>query len=67
MGTQIFFVSPQIRKFLGSFCNRNSANFWGVPARKYQIRELQNIYGPQIANPQITYCNNEYKIQYRMS
>ncbi len=30
----------KIRKFLGSFCKRNSKSFWGVPVRKSQIRKF---------------------------
>jgi hypothetical protein len=30
----------QIYKFLGSFCNQESANFLGVPVRKSQIRKF---------------------------
>ncbi len=47
----------QIHKFLGSFCNRKSANFLGVPVRKSQIRKFFMI-NPQTANPRISikYC-----------
>jgi hypothetical protein len=38
-----FFVSPQIRKFLGSFCNGKSANSRGVTVRKSQIRKLPTV------------------------
>ncbi len=37
MDTQIFVVSPQIRKFLGAFRNRKSTNLCCVPVRKSQI------------------------------
>ncbi len=29
-GHAISFISPEIHKFLGSFLNRRSANFWGM-------------------------------------
>jgi hypothetical protein len=38
VGKQTFFKSPQIRKFLGSFHYRESANFLGMPVCKF----LQN-------------------------
>jgi hypothetical protein len=44
--------TPQIRKFLGSFRNKKSAKFRGVPVQKSQIHKFVMI-NPQIANPQI--------------
>ncbi len=41
-------VIPQVRKFLVSFCKHKSANFWGVPVRKFVMID------PQIAKPQIS-------------
>jgi hypothetical protein len=43
VGKHFFFVSPQIRKFLGLSRKRKSANFCGVPVRKLQIRKLVMI------------------------
>ncbi len=50
VGTQIFVLvrKSQIRKFLGSFRNCKSANFWGVPARK-----SANLFGVQVRKSQI--------------
>ncbi len=50
---QIFLLvrKLQIRKFLGSFSNRKSANFWSVSVHKSQIRKFVMI-NPQIANQQ---------------
>ncbi len=49
-GQENFFVSPQIAnpQILGLILQSQIRNFWGVSVRKSQIRELQNIYGPQI-------------------
>ncbi len=54
VGTQIILLvlESQFRKFLGSFRNRKSANFWGVLVRESQIRKFVMI-NPQITNPQI--------------
>ncbi len=43
VGTKTFFICSQIHKFLGLFCNRRSANFWGVQVRKSLIRKLVMI------------------------
>jgi hypothetical protein len=47
----------QIHKFLGSFCNRKAANFWGVPVRESQISKFL-MFNLQIATSQIStkYC-----------
>ncbi len=47
METQIGFkvFKSQIRKFLGSFRYRKSANFLDVPVRKSQIRKLLWLIG----------------------
>jgi hypothetical protein len=42
--------AKQIRKFLGSFRSRKSANSLGVPVRK----SASFMINPQIANPQIS-------------
>ncbi len=53
VGKQIFLKSPQspIRKLLGSFRHRKSANFLVVPVRKSQICNF--FISPQIINLQI--------------
>jgi hypothetical protein len=45
MGTQIFSLvrKSQIRKFIGSFRYRKSANFWEVRVRKKQIRNFWGL------------------------
>ncbi len=43
------FRKSQISKYLGSFRNHKSANLWGVPARKSQIRKFF-MMNPQISN-----------------
>jgi hypothetical protein len=45
------FHKSQIRKFLSSFCCRESANFVGVPVRKSQIKNF--ITNLKFPNPQI--------------
>ncbi len=53
-GHDNFFSSSQTANplKLGSYRNWNSANFWGVPVCKSQIRKFV-IINPQIANPKI--------------
>ncbi len=53
--TQTYFVSAQISnpQILGLILQSQSANFWGVPVRKSQIRKFVMI-NPQIAYPQIS-------------
>jgi hypothetical protein len=62
VGTQIFLLvsKSQIRKFLGSFRNHKSANFFGVPVRKSHIRKFV-VIDPQIANPQISLLSQSEK------
>jgi hypothetical protein len=46
-------VATRILQILGLIPQLKFANFWGVPARKSQIRKLFVIINPKIANPQI--------------
>jgi hypothetical protein len=54
-----------IRKFLGPFPNRKSANFLGVPVRKSQIRKLGKEKG-SVSEPDILdyemQCNSVSKL-----
>jgi hypothetical protein len=58
MGKEFFLVvrKSQIRKFMGSFRNRKSANFSGAPARKSQIRKFWLIRKSQIRKFPQKYC-----------
>jgi hypothetical protein len=51
----------QIRKLLGTFCNRKSTNFLGVPIRKSQIHKFVMI-NPQITNAQISFGSQSAKL-----
>ena len=54
----LLFCKCQIRKFLGSFRNRNSASFWSVPVRKSANCHISGKSANLIKNlsPQICGC-----------
>jgi hypothetical protein len=66
-GKQTFYKvrKSQIRKFLGSFRYRKSANFLGVLSANWQIVMIN----PQIENPQVStaYCTNLSQNNYEKS
>ncbi len=59
VGVQMFFKIriSQICKFLGSFCNQKSANFWDMWVQKFQIHKFLLIK-MQKANPLISYVSS---------